>query len=75
MNYILISAAAVAALVALMVVSIGSTPRDDTDARDGPRSGMILLTDCGTGLQYLSRSGGITPRMGADGKQVRVTCE
>lgn len=42
--------------------------RDDTD--DGMwgngRSGMVPMTDAHTGCQYLSVSGGITPRMGVD---------
>lgn len=46
-------------------------PYDDTDNPPN-RSGMILYTDSLTGCQYLSvsRSGGITPRMGANGKQI-----
>lgn len=45
------------------------TPHDDTDPPDG-RSGMTLLTDHGTGCQYLYRSGAITPRMNNDGRQM-----
>lgn len=41
---------------------------DDTDPVDG-RSGMMLLTDSGTGCQYLYR-GSLTPRMDANGKQI-----
>jgi hypothetical protein len=45
---------------------------DDTDDRANNRtSGLILYTDYGTGCQYLrAADGGITPRMGADGRQV-----
>ncbi len=46
--------------------------RDDTD---GPkeRSNMRLHTDHKTGLQYLSApGGGLTPRMGVDGKQLQI---
>lgn len=44
---------------------------DTTDTSDGARSGMDLRTDHGTGCQYLeSTGGGLTPRLGRDGKQV-----
>lgn len=45
---------------------------DATDNRDtGTRSGVRLRMDHGTGCQYLeARSGGITPRLDRDGKQV-----
>lgn len=47
----------------------GSPARDDSDGRT--RSGMGVHTDCLTGLQYLSSPrGGLTPRLGADGKQI-----
>lgn len=44
--------------------------RDDTDGAE--RSGMSLFTDRGTGCQYLAArySGGITPRLDAQGKHV-----
>ncbi len=48
---------------------LNNKPYDDTDPAGG-RSGMTLLTDHGTGCQYLYRSGAITPRMGRDGRQV-----
>ena len=44
-------------------------PGDDTDSND-ERSGMTLLIDYGTGCQYLSRFGGITPRLDRDGQHV-----
>lgn len=44
---------------------------DATDGPNGERSNMALRTDHGTGCQYLETLwGGITPRMGPDGKQV-----
>jgi len=49
--------------------------RDDTDQRGWCKkvSGLMLYTDYGTGLQYLGNPlGGITPRMDADGKHMRV---
>jgi len=46
-------------------------PFDETDDPRGKRSNMILLTDHGTGCQYLRViGGGITPRLDADGKQI-----
>lgn len=58
-------------ILAWMVTSFASwmKPYDDTDPPGG-RSGMDLLTDHGTGCQYLYRSGAITPRMDANGKQM-----
>ncbi len=45
-------------------------PQDDTDSY-GNRSGLGLRRDHGTGCQYLeSRFGGLTPRLGADGRQI-----
>jgi hypothetical protein len=56
-------------LVALFKWAI---PYDDTDdVAQGNRSGMHLYIDHGTGCQYVSGFlSGMTPRMGADGKQV-----
>ncbi|KRB22717.1 DUF6440 family protein [Mesorhizobium sp. Root172] len=42
--------------------------KDDTDP-PGARSGFSLLTDAGTGCQYLAHSG-LTPRLDANGKQM-----
>ena len=60
-----------AIILAWMVMAFASwmAPYDDTDPPGG-RSGMALLTDHGTGCQYLYRSGAITPRMDATGKQI-----
>ena len=46
------------------------TPLDSTDNRDtGVRSDMTVLTDHGTGCQYLTTGrGGLTPRLDSDGK-------
>ncbi len=45
--------------------------RDATDPPSGPRSGMQLRTDSGTGCQYLETKGGaLTPRMDRAGRQV-----
>lgn len=52
--------------VAMVVYGIA---KDDTDPPDG-RSGMHLYTDARTGCMYLSRGDSLTPRMGADGKQI-----
>lgn len=57
----------------LLMVAINTwRVRDDTD---GPkeRSNMRLHTDHKTGLQYLNApGGGLTPRMGVDGKQMQI---
>ena len=45
---------------------------DETDdVANHTRSNLALRTDHGTGCQYLATSlGGITPRLGPDGKQI-----
>lgn len=45
---------------------------DDTDKDGFNRSGVSLITDYGTGLQYLYKGGALIPRIGANGIQVRV---
>lgn len=50
---------------------LGAGPLDDTDRVFGLSSGLRPRTDALTGCEYLEvRGGGITPRMGADGRQV-----
>lgn len=53
---------------------IGHTTRDSSDQMPkGKRSGLIVRTDYGTGVQYLeSPFGGLTPRLDADGKPTKV---
>jgi hypothetical protein len=52
--------------LAWIVLPIG---RDDTDGE--ARSGLKLRTDARTGCQYLeSAGGGLTPRLGKDGRHV-----
>ncbi|MXS85320.1 hypothetical protein ABO04_05145 [Nitrosomonas sp. HPC101] len=50
---------------------------DSTDDHvTGKRSGMRILVDHETGLQYLNTfPGGLTPRLDADGKHMRTTDE
>jgi len=62
-------------IIAMLVLSLASrseilNPRDDTDPPLS-RSGLKVLTDNKTGLQYLKCSGGgLVQRMGTDGKQL-----
>jgi hypothetical protein len=61
-------------LLILVLVSPIRLPsaRDDTDP-PGARSGLGLLTDHKTGLQYLSTArGGVTPRLDPDGKHMKA---
>lgn len=45
---------------------------DDSDKGSWDRSGVGVVTDHKTGLQYLETwTGGLTPRLGVDGKQMR----
>lgn len=47
------------------------TPVDATDKSVSVRSGVNLITDYGTGCQYLeTNSGGLTPRMNAEGRHI-----
>ena len=51
--------------------ALGWRHLDDTDSASGDRSGVKPRIDYGTGCQYLETAGGgITPRLGRDGKQV-----
>lgn len=58
-----------AVIAAVVGLAASDPPRDDTD---GPtRSGMRLLTDFGTGCQYLAAPiGGLTARLGPDGRHM-----
>jgi len=53
------------------------TPIDDTDVSWDKRSGMRLGIDYRTGIHYLmgGNGGGITPRLDANGKQIRNPTE
>lgn len=47
--------------------------RDNTDTED-KRSGVHVITDYGTGVQYLvTPLGGITPRIDKDGRPIQIT--
>ena len=61
--------------IGMSMLGWATTDRDDTDPRSGGRSGIVLYTDCLTGLQYLSaKNGGMTPRLGLDGAHLRGVC-
>lgn len=60
-----------AILAAIKAAGVRLEPFDDTDNPNGQRSNMMLLTDHGTGCQYLRVIGGaITPRLSPDGTQL-----
>ena len=67
-NLMMKVSAVLAVVTMVSMTSSCSTSRDDTDPVDG-RSGMMLLTDSGTGCQY-RYWGSLTPRMDANGKQI-----
>jgi hypothetical protein len=47
---------------------------DDSDAGSDRRSGVTVITDHKTGLQYLAYPrGGLTPRLDRDGRHIAVT--
>lgn len=60
-----------AAILALAVLLAGCDNKDDSSPAGG-RSGLVIYTDNLTGCQYLQAGGdrALTPRMGADGKQI-----
>ena len=61
-----------AAIIVLGLIGsiVGYPQKDDTDPSGG-RSGLKIYTDSGTGCQYLSvSSGGVTPRLNADGHPI-----
>lgn len=64
--------------VAMLAAYFGTgliTPYDSTDGPSG-RSGLVIFTDCKTGLEYLSAGqGGLTPRLSVDGSQMRESCK
>lgn len=71
MNQMLDACLVILAILALALIVSAGSRRDDTDAAEGHRSGMRPHVDARTGCHYLSKPfGGITPRMGPDGKQI-----
>lgn len=61
---------AVILLIAVTIIGL-SFRTDDTDQSWWQRSGVSVVTDARTGCQYLkSAFGGLTPRMGADGRHI-----
>lgn len=62
-------------LLAILLFRNVDVPLDSTDDHNtGTRSGMRVLIDHGTGLQYLNTwGGGLTPRLDVDGKHMRAT--
>lgn len=64
-------AAAFYASVVIIGLLGATKPKDDSDPPKG-RSGVAVITDHRTGLQYLKApGGGLTPRLGIDGQQIR----
>ena len=64
-------AAYVSVLVTLVLLNAFLFGRDDTDPPTGARSRLDLHIDNRTGCHYLStHKGGLTPRLGADGKHI-----
>lgn len=61
-----------AACLAVAITSLlTDNPKDDSDGPNA-RSGVSVVTDHKTGMQYLKApGGGITPRMDESGKQVQ----
>lgn len=64
----------IVAVAALGVILLGCTKKEGPPALSNydydRTSDMTVRTDPLTGCQYLTSGHGITPRMGADGKQI-----
>lgn len=72
MNKSMVMVAALAVVLAGCSGSVSFGERDDSDSAT-ERSGMNVLTDHKTGLQYLeSTNGGLTPRLDEEGKQMKA---
>ena len=63
-------------LVSAVLAVVSLTSHDDTDSAN-VKSGLSVYTDYGTGCQYLAvgfkyigSNGGLTPRLGVDGKPI-----
>jgi len=54
----------------LAAVLLGCMPAPAPKPPDHPQGGLGLSADALTGCQYLTNGHSITPRMGADGKQI-----
>lgn len=63
---------AITIILALLLTPISNRLRDTdaTDAAQDKRSGFSLMTDYGTGCQYLKTGSGLTPRLDATGHQI-----
>ena len=59
-------------LVVYLLISVFDVGVDNTDEDGFNRSGMILHTDYGTGLQYLSRGDKLIPRVDIDGNHMKA---
>ena len=67
-----VEVAFVVVIVTLLIDLVNS--RDETDSPT-KRSGLVLYTDYGTGLQYIKGGlcGGLVPRVDKDGNHMRVS--
>lgn len=79
-NYLVSSVPLLTLVVGLMLLWLVqgafSLGVDDSDCDGWHRSGVAVVTDHRTGLQYLrSPDGGITPRLDATGKQIVVAID
>lgn len=59
-------------LVLMVVLNQLDFGVDNTDKDGFNRSNMQLLTDYGTGLQYLYKGGALIPRLDKNGNQIRI---
>lgn len=64
-------------IVIFFVIMFVFNPKDSTDKSWLSRSGLVLYTDYGTGLQYLKGGlfGNLTPRLDGNGKHMSIEDE
>lgn len=70
LNYVWM--ALIALIAAVGIMNFFNLAMDDSDFDGFNRSGVEVVTDYKTGWQYLKSSGGIIPRLDADGKHLKV---
>jgi hypothetical protein len=70
-RYLIIYLCVFAALTGTLSILLGYDETDDPANR--MRSGFVIQTDYGTGVQYLvTRQGGVTPRIASDGTVMKA---
>lgn len=67
---LLLAFSVVMGIALFLKITFSPNDHDDSDSRMA-RSGLVVLTDHKTGLQYLKANGSLTPRIGANGEHLK----